>query len=82
MIQHPTDLPVLETERLILRKLTGTDAVSIYQYASDPEVTPFLIWETHQSMEDTFIFLAKVLQSYDEGMPATFGIVLSILSLC
>ncbi len=74
MTQHPQELPILATERVLLRPLVGTDAIGIYQYASDPDVTPFLQWETHQSMEDTLEFLAKVLQTYDDGMPGTWGI--------
>ena len=31
---------ILETERLILRPLTETDAESIFEYANDPDVGP------------------------------------------
>lgn len=33
------NFPTLETDRLILRKLTEEDASDIFQYASDDEVT-------------------------------------------
>ncbi len=33
------DLPTLETDRLILRKMTPKDAGAVFAYASNPEVT-------------------------------------------
>ena len=45
-------LPRLETERLILRPFVAEDAEDMYQnWASDPEVTKFLTWPTHASVE-------------------------------
>ena len=42
----------LETERLILRKFLQEDAQAMYDnWASDPEVTKYLTWPTHSSVE-------------------------------
>ncbi|HEX8296343.1 MAG TPA: GNAT family N-acetyltransferase [Chthoniobacteraceae bacterium] len=45
---------VLETERLILRKpVAPDDAPLIFRaYGADPEVTRFLTWEPHRTLED------------------------------
>jgi ribosomal-protein-alanine N-acetyltransferase len=52
----------LETERLKLRQPTMADAEAIYNgWASDPEVTKQISWNTHQSLEDTQIYLAKMI---------------------
>ncbi len=60
----------LHTPRLLLRHIRMDDAGDIYAYASDPQVTPYLIWETHRSLDDTYDFLARTLQSYrDGGLP-------------
>lgn len=49
----------LETDRLILCAPTEADAEEIFQrYASDPEVTRYLGWPRHQSIDDTRGFLA------------------------
>ena len=40
------DLPDLETERLLLRKMRLDDAEAVFAYASDPEVTRYVLWET------------------------------------
>jgi ribosomal-protein-alanine N-acetyltransferase len=43
---------LLETERLILRKFEKTDAEAMFRnWASDPEVTKFLMWKPHASIE-------------------------------
>lgn len=44
----------IETERLILRPFLLEDAENMYKnWASDPEVTKFLTWPTHSSVEVT-----------------------------
>lgn len=49
----------LETRRLFLRRPVAADAESIFErYAGDPEVTRFLGWPTHGTVEATRAFLA------------------------
>lgn len=49
----------LATGRLILRRPLPTDAEAIFtRYASDPEVTRYLGWSRHTSLEQTRAFLA------------------------
>lgn len=44
----------IETKRLILRRFRIEDADDMYSnWASDPEVTKFLTWPTHESVEGT-----------------------------
>ena len=45
------DVPVLETERLVLRKFNNNDADDLYEYCKDPEVTKYLIFETYENIE-------------------------------
>jgi [ribosomal protein S5]-alanine N-acetyltransferase len=54
----------LETERLILRKITEHDIPYIFEYASDPEVTKYLRFETHKSLEDAKDYFSKVCVWY------------------
>lgn len=47
------------TTRLVLRKPCAADADAILtRYAGDPEVTKFLGWPIHRSIEDTRAFLS------------------------
>jgi ribosomal-protein-alanine N-acetyltransferase len=49
----------LDTARLILRRPVPGDADAIFaRYASDVEVTRYLAWPRHTSMDDTRAFLA------------------------
>ena len=48
----------IETARLTLRRPEKGDALSIFErYASDPEVTRFLGWPRHRTVQDTEAFL-------------------------
>jgi len=57
-LNHVGSIP-LETKRLILRKTSISDAKQMfYNWASDPEVTKHLMWETHSDIEITKNVLA------------------------
>jgi [ribosomal protein S5]-alanine N-acetyltransferase len=70
------DLPTLETPRLILRKLRLSDAQDVFAYASDPEVTRFVAWEPHRTVEDSLRFLGEVIQQYEDDAVSVWGITL------
>ena len=59
-----SDLPTLETDRTILRKLRSEDEEDIFHYGSDEEVSRYTAWPTHQTMEDTRLYLMRVLHKY------------------
>ena len=69
------DLPTLETERLILRKVNPDDAEDVFDYASEPDVARFVPWEVHRSLEDSREFINCVLKQYEAGKPAPWAIV-------
>ena len=57
----------IETARLLLRKPTPADAEAMFlRYASDPEVTKFLSWRRHQSIEETRAFLESCEREWAE----------------
>jgi ribosomal-protein-alanine N-acetyltransferase len=68
------DLPTLETERLILRKINLKDAADIFQYASDPLLTKHTLWATHTSIEDSKYFIEAVMLEYRKHLPTSWGI--------
>ena len=45
---------MLETKRLILRKITINDAEDIFEYAQDDETGPRAGWQPHKTIEDTY----------------------------
>src|SRR5262245_41741240 len=49
----------IETPRLLLRRPRPDDAAAIFsRYSADPEVTRYVGWPAHKSIEDTRGFLA------------------------
>jgi len=69
------DLPVLETQRLLLRRLTMGDVPDVFAYASDPEVARFVTWEAHQTIDDSRRFLEWVAEQYVTFQVAPWGVV-------
>ena len=58
----------METDRLILRKYVIEDAEDMYNnWASDPEVTKFLTWPTHPSVDITRMLLQDWIPKYEDG---------------
>lgn len=69
-------LPILQTDRLILRKLTMRDASDMYRYCQDREVARHVLWEAHSSILETRAYLRYILYQYRNGEPGSWGIVL------
>ena len=69
-------LPVLETDSLLLRKPAMKDARDIFQYASDPEVARYVLWEPHRSLAETRSFLRFLRGRIRAGFPSSWVVVL------
>lgn len=69
-------MPVLETERLRLRKLTMRDAEDIYSYGRDPLVAKHVLWEAYRSVGEARAYLRYMLRKYRMNEPASWGIEL------
>lgn len=66
----------IETERLILRRLTPEDAGMMYtNWANDPQVTKYLRWEPHKNAEETRELLTAWALLYPNGDYYQWGIV-------
>ena len=58
----------IETDRLILRRFTVEDAEDMYNnWASDSEVTRFLTWPPHASVDVTRTLLTEWVAKYEDG---------------
>lgn len=67
-------LPTLETERLLLRKVTRDDVADMYHYGSQEEVARYVTWERHRTQTDTEGFIDFILDQYANGKLAPWGI--------
>ncbi len=68
-------LPVLETERLILRPVKADDIHDVYEYAKNPAVSEYLPWEYHRSIEDSKMIVQQWLASAQENKPNPWALV-------
>ena len=67
----------LETERLLLRPFRVDDAEAMFAgWTSDDEVTKYLTWITHTSVETTRALLERWAAEYEQPERLNFAIVL------
>ena len=69
--------PVLETERLILRKFTEEDMEALYLLLKDEEVNTFLPWFPAKSMADARAFYEeRYAANYEKPRAYVYAICL------
>ena len=58
---------VLETQRMILRRFTMDDVQAMFDnWAGDPEVTKYLTWPTHDSVEVSAMVMKDWVAGYEK----------------
>lgn len=70
------NMPTLETDRLILRKMTMEDQHDLFEYASDPELTKYTLWDYHRTLENSIYYLQLILEQYENEQVSNWAIVL------
>ena len=79
MLNH-TGTQTIETERLYLRRFTVEDAPAMYRnWASDPAVTKFMTWPTHESEDISRMVLESWVADYEKDDYYQWAIVLKEL---
>jgi len=68
------NLPQLETSRVKLRKIDLFDTQDIYEYASNPQVSEFLFWDTHKNPITSRKFISNIMQCAIDGRECPWGI--------
>jgi ribosomal-protein-alanine N-acetyltransferase len=69
---------IFTTERLRLRSPRRSDAKAIFtSYAHDPEVTRYLTWTPHRTVEETRQFVTRCVNGWQTGTEYTWLICLS-----
>ncbi|MGH2707955.1 MAG: GNAT family N-acetyltransferase [Actinomycetota bacterium] len=69
------NLPEIALERLVLRRMNMGDAGDVFEYARDPEVARFTVWDAHRSIDDSRAFLTSVIRGYARREVAAWGVV-------
>ena len=68
------DFPALSTEHTRLRKIRVEDAEDLFAYGADPEVSRFVGWDRHESIAVAETYIAGMLERYEAGGLADWGI--------
>ena len=66
--------PLIVTRRLTIRPVTMSDAHDIYEYSRDAEVARHVLWDAHQSIQQTRSYIRFLLKQYRSGNPSSFVI--------
>ena len=70
-----TYMPTLESDRIVLRRITKDDADDMFAYGCDQDVSRFTTWDFHRTIEDTLKYINFVLTKYENNEPTDWGIV-------
>ena len=62
-----SNIPTLETERFLLRKMSMDDTDDMYEYARNADVTKYLSWSPHPDKAYTFEYLSYLQNRYKTG---------------
>ncbi len=62
-----SDIPTLETDRFILRRMSVDDTDDMFEYSKDPEVTVYLTWSPHREKAYTLDYLSYLQSRYSTG---------------
>lgn len=68
------DLPTLRCERFVLRKISASDLTDVHEYASNPDVSRYLLWYPHKTLSYTRQYLKYLEKLYRKGKFYDWGI--------
>jgi ribosomal-protein-alanine N-acetyltransferase len=71
--KNPFD-KVLETPRLLLRRLKESDDQPMFEYTSNPYVTKYLSWYAHTEIIQSQRYIESVIAEYDSPYSYTWAI--------
>ena len=60
------EIPIIETQRTTLRKMTIDDAGDMFEYSSNQEVTKYLSYD-HKDIEDAEKYIRNKVEKYSQG---------------
>jgi [ribosomal protein S5]-alanine N-acetyltransferase len=69
-----SDIPILETKRLKLRKITLDDVEDMYSYCSNEEVPKYASWNAHNSLKETKETIELVINQWENKKLVHWGI--------
>jgi len=68
-------MPTLETDRLILRRMTMRDAADVFLYSKDEEVARHVLWSAQKDISEAREYLRYMARRYRNDEPSSWGII-------
>lgn len=68
------DVPVLESERMIYKKIVPENSADMFEYSCLEDVTRYLLWTPHVSLTQTERYIKLLQKKYDSGAFWDFGL--------
>ncbi len=68
------DIPTLESDRLIYKRIVPENAQDMYDYSKCEEVTRYLLWIPHTGLAQTEKYIKLLQKKYDNGSFWDFGL--------
>ena len=72
-----SNIPILQTERLTLRRLMVSDTLDMFEYSKNEDVTRYLTWEAHPNASYTREYLQYLGTHYNVGDFFDWAVVLN-----
>ena len=72
-----SNIPILQTERLTLRRLMVSDTLDMYEYSRNEDVTRYLTWDAHPDASYTREYLQYLGTHYNVGDFFDWAVVLN-----
>lgn len=69
-----SNLPVIETERLVLKKIAPENLYDMYDYACLSETSRYLLWSPHLNLDETKGHIAFLQKQYRKGLCGEWGV--------
>lgn len=68
-------MPDIETDRLLLRRMTMKDAPDIFAYSRDPEVARHVLWTAQKQLSEAKDYIRFMLRRYRDDLPSSWGVI-------
>ena len=68
-------MPTLETDRLILRRMTMQDARDVFEYSRDPDVARHVLWSAQKELSEAKEYCRYMMKRYRNDEPSSWGII-------
>lgn len=68
-------MPDINTERLLLRRMTMKDAQDVYDYSRDPEVAQHVLWSAQKHVSEAKEYIRYMNRRYRDDLPSSWGVI-------